>query len=217
VKLLYIHAYRHRFGVEPICAVLSEHDMKIAPQTYYRWRASPIRPAELAEAYLVNQIVDLYRRDKCVYGVRKMWHAARRAGLRVGRDQVGRLMRIAGVQGVRRGTRQTTTTTRDERAARHPDLVKRGWKIPNRPDAVWVADFTYVWAAGGLLRVVHHRRLFPPHSGVAGVDEQDHRSGHRGTRPGSRDAAAGGGRVHRQRIGAPFRRRLTVYCARVHR
>jgi transposase InsO family protein len=129
--------------------VLSEHDMKIAPQTYYRWRACPIRPAELAEAYLVNQIVDLYRRDKCVYGVRKMWHAARRAGLRVGRDQVGRLMRIAGVQGVRRGAHQTTTTTRDERAARHPDLVKRGWKTPNRPDAVWVADFTYVWTTGG--------------------------------------------------------------------
>ena len=81
VKLCYIHAYRHRFGVEPICAVLSEHGMKIAPQTYYRWLACPIRPAELEEAYLVNQIVDIYRRNKCVYGVRKMWHAARRAGV----------------------------------------------------------------------------------------------------------------------------------------
>jgi transposase InsO family protein len=129
--------------------VLSEHDMKIAPQTYYRWLACPVRPTELAEAYLVNQIVDLYRRNKCVYGVRKMWHAARRAGLRVGRDQVGRLMRIAGIQGVRRGTRRTTTTTRDERAPRHPDLVKRGWETPNRPDAIWVADFTYVWTACG--------------------------------------------------------------------
>jgi hypothetical protein len=79
--------------------VLSEHDMKIAPQTYYRWLVCPVRPAELEEAYLVNAIVDIYRRNKCVYGVRKMWHAARRAGLRVGRDQVGRLMRIAGRAG----------------------------------------------------------------------------------------------------------------------
>jgi hypothetical protein len=55
--------------------------MKIAPQTYYRWLACPIRPAELEEAYLVNQIVDIYRRNKCVYGVRKMWHAARRTGV----------------------------------------------------------------------------------------------------------------------------------------
>jgi putative transposase len=153
VKLCYIHAYRHRFGVEPICAVLSEHDMKIAPQTYYRWLARPIRPTELEEAYLVNDIVNLYRRNKYVYGVRKMWHAARRAGFSVGRDQVGRLMRIAGIQGVRRGAHHTVTTTRDERAPRHPDLVRRGWKTPNRPDAIWVADFTYVWTACGFCYV----------------------------------------------------------------
>ena len=56
MKLCYIHTYRHRFGVEPICAVLSEHDMKIAPQTYYRWLACPVRPAELEDAYLVTSI-----------------------------------------------------------------------------------------------------------------------------------------------------------------
>ncbi len=138
--------------------------MKIAPQTYYRWLARPVRPAELVEAHLVNKLVDLYRRNKCVYGVRKMWHAARRAGLQVGRDQVGRLMRVAGIQGVRRGAHRTATTSRDERAARHPDLVKRGWKAPNRPDAIWVADFTYVWTACGFCYVsfitdVYSRRV----------------------------------------------------------
>jgi putative transposase len=142
VRLLYINAYRGRFGVEPICAVLSEHGMKIAPGTYYKWLARPVRPAELEEAYLVNEIVDLYRRKKCVYGVRKMRHAARRARLRLGRDQVERLMRIAGVQGVRRGAHHPTTTTREPGTPRHPDLARRGWKTPNRPDAVWVADFT---------------------------------------------------------------------------
>ena len=93
-----------------------------------------------------------------------MWHAARRAGLALGRDQVGRLMRMAGVQGVRRGAHRTVTTTRDERAPRHPDLVKRGWAAPNRPDAVWVADFTYVWTACGFCYVsfitdVYSRRI----------------------------------------------------------
>jgi putative transposase len=144
--------------------VLSEHGMTIAPQTYYRWLACPVRPAELEEAYLVNEIVAIYRRNKCVYGVRKMWHAARRAGLQLGRDQVGRLMRIAGVQGVRRGLHRMVTTTRDARAPRHPDLVKRGWTAPNRPDAVWVADFTYVWTTCGFAYVsfitdVYSRRI----------------------------------------------------------
>lgn len=164
MKLCYIHEFRYRFGVEPICAVLSEHDMKIAPQTYYRWLACPVRPTELEEAYLVNTVVDLYRRNRCVYGVRKMWHAARRSGIAVGRDQMGRLMRIAGIQGIRRGAHHVVTTARDDRAPRHPDLVKRGWKTPNRPDAIWVADFTYVWTACGFAYVsfitdVYSRRI----------------------------------------------------------
>lgn len=164
MKLLYIHQYRHRFGVEPICDVLSEHDMKIAPQTYYRWLTCRVTPAEWDEAHLVNTIVDLYRKNRCVYGVRKMWHTTRRAGLGLGRDQVGRLMRIAGVQGVRRGAHRTTTTRRDERATRHPDLVRRGWNSPTRPDALWVADFTYVWTTCGFAYVsfitdVYSRRI----------------------------------------------------------
>ena len=89
--------------------------MQIAPSTYYKWRVCPVRPTELEEAYLVNAIVDLFRKNKRVYGVRKLWRAARRAGLDVGRDQVGRLMRIAGVQGVRRGSHRVATTTRGHR------------------------------------------------------------------------------------------------------
>jgi len=65
--------------------------------------------------------------------------------------------------GIVTGSR-TVTTTRDERAPRHPDLVKRGWAAPNRPDAVWVADFTYVWTACGFCYVsfitdVYSRRI----------------------------------------------------------
>ena len=131
--------------------MLSEHGVTIVPATFYKWLACPIASAQLEEAYLVNELVDLYRKNKWVYGVRKMWRAARRTGLRLGRDQVGRLMRIAGIQGVRRGVHHTRTTTRDERAPRHPDLVKRGWKTPNRPDAIWVADFTYVWTGCGFV------------------------------------------------------------------
>ena len=160
----YIAAHRDSFGVEPICAVLSEHGVSIAPGTFYKWLTVPLSAAALEEAHLVNILVDLYRRNKRVYGVRKLWKAARRAGLRVGRDQVGRLMRIAGLQGVRRGAHRTVTTTRDQGAPRHPDLVRRGWKTPNRPDAVWVADFTYVWTAAGFCYVsfitdVYSRRI----------------------------------------------------------
>jgi putative transposase len=31
----FIDVHRGRFGVEPVCAVLSEHGCKIAPNTYW--------------------------------------------------------------------------------------------------------------------------------------------------------------------------------------
>jgi putative transposase len=45
-----------------------------------------------------------------VYGARKLWKAAGRAGHDIGRDQVARLMRAAGIEGVRRGPKVRTTS-----------------------------------------------------------------------------------------------------------
>ena len=94
----FIDEYRTRFGVEPICTVLTEHGLSIAPSTYYARRSQPETAAELADAYAANALFDLHRTNRSVYGVRKLWHAAWRSGLQVGRDQVGRLMGIAGDQ-----------------------------------------------------------------------------------------------------------------------
>ena len=51
----YIDAHKHRFGVEPICRVLSEHAMPIAPSSYYAHRRRPVSPALRAEAHLMPQ------------------------------------------------------------------------------------------------------------------------------------------------------------------
>ena len=100
----YIDAHRGRFGVEPICRVLSEHGVQIAPSTYYAALKCPVSPAELADAYLTDAVVSLFRANRSVYGVRKCWQEMRRAGHRVGRDQVARLMRIAGITGETRSS-----------------------------------------------------------------------------------------------------------------
>jgi len=153
VIVAYIDAYRARFGVEPICAVLTEHGITIAPSTYHAHKAAPVTAAALEQAYLANALYTLWVENWCVYGVRKLHHAARRAGLEVGRDQVGRLMNIAGVHGVTRGRHTERTTVRDDTAPRHPDLVKRGWDVPTSVDELWVADFSYVWTLTGFVYV----------------------------------------------------------------
>lgn len=148
----------------PICAVLSELGITIAPFTYYARRSQPVTDAELEEAYTANALRTLWQDNCGVYGARKLWHAARRSGIDIGRDQVARLMRITGAVRGGGGRHRTVTTRRDERTRRHPDLVKRGWSVPDRMDQLWVTDFSYVWTLAALVYVafvvdVYSRRI----------------------------------------------------------
>jgi putative transposase len=149
----YIDAYRVRFGVEPICRVLCEHDVPIAPSTYYAHRACPVSQADWDDAHLANTALDVWHANRSLYGADKLATAMRKAGWKVGRDQVARLMRILGIEGVRRGKHHTVTTRRDPAVVRHPDLINRAWRTVSHPDQWWVADFTYVWTLAGFAYV----------------------------------------------------------------
>jgi len=89
---------------------------------------------------------------KEVCGAHKLWKAARRAGHDVGRDQVARLMRTMGIEGVSRRWRKVFTTLADPDAVRAPDLVNRDFSA-ERPDALWVTDLTYVPTRTGMAYV----------------------------------------------------------------
>ena len=130
-----------RLGVEPICKVL-----QVAPSTYYAAKRRQPSARSVRDEVLVPQLVELWEHNFQVYGARKLWKAAQRAGLEVGRDQTARLMRIAGIHGASR-TRKVRTTRPDPTAVRHPDLVKRDFTATGA-NQLWVTDLTYVptWA-----------------------------------------------------------------------
>jgi putative transposase len=92
------------------------------------------------------QVARVYESNYRVYGRHKIWRQLQREGLTLGRDQVGRLMRELGIAGVVRGKVKRTTIP-DTRAERALDLVDRRF-VAERPDRLWVADFTYAatWA-----------------------------------------------------------------------
>ncbi len=74
-------------------------------------------------------------------GVRKVWHQLLREGIRVARCTVARLMAVMGLAGVLRGKKVRTTVSR--KAVSAGDRVNRQF-VAERPDQLWVADFTYV-------------------------------------------------------------------------
>jgi putative transposase len=148
----FIDERRQEFGgVEPICRVLSQHGVSIAPSTYYAAKARPPSARAVRDGYLREQIRRVHQANYSVYGVRKVWTQLHREGHRVARCTVGRLMRADGLAGAVRG-KTIRTTVADDRHERAGDLVNRDFTAPG-PNRTWVADFTHVAAWCGVVYV----------------------------------------------------------------
>ena len=147
----FVGEHRATFGVEPICTVL-----QIAPSGYRRHAARQrdpcLQPARvLRDAVLAPQIERVWQSNLRVYGADKVWRQLRREGLAVARCTVERLMRRQGLRGAVRG--KTVRTTLSDRNLPCPlDHVNRQFKA-DRPNQLWVSDFTYVSTWQGWLYV----------------------------------------------------------------
>ncbi len=86
-----------------------------------------------------------------VYGAYKVWRQLHREDIPMARCTVERLMRRQGIAGVRRG-KQVITTVPDRSVPCPQDLVNRQFQV-DRPNRLWVADFTYVSTWQGWLYV----------------------------------------------------------------
>ena len=138
----YVDEHKGQFGVEPICKVLP-----IAPSTYYTHRSLQYaleRRSTRAKRDddLKHEIQRVWDDNFRVYDVRKVWRQLKRESHVVARCTVARLMRDLGLRGVVRG-RRVKTTVPDDLLDRPLDRVNRQFDI-SRPNALWVADLTYV-------------------------------------------------------------------------
>nr|WP_248242382.1 IS3 family transposase [Microbacterium kunmingense] len=159
----FIDEHRDRFGVELICRVLRPAVQGFLTSRGYRsavGRAPSAR--QLRDDLLVPEVARLHAENYGVYGRRKMHALMRRQGWEIGRDQTERLMRLAGVRGVRKSKRVFTTRS-DKTAALPSDLVNRRFTAP-APRRLWVCDVTYVATWSGFAYVafvtdVYSRRI----------------------------------------------------------
>jgi putative transposase len=134
----FIDEHRDRFGVEPICRTLG-----VSASAYYHRRAGHRSCRAVEDERLLDRIRDLHAANYYAYGSRRMWKALKRAGERVGRGRVERLMRMHGIVGAKRRGKPWRTTTPDPLAQRRADLVQRDFTAEG-PNRLWVGDFTYL-------------------------------------------------------------------------
>ena len=132
----FIDEQRERFGVEFICQTLG-----VSASAYYQRARGERCARELEDERLLQLIRKTHEVNFEAYGYRRTWKALLRAGERVPRCQVQRLMRVAGIQGAKRRGKPWRTTVSDPNATRPADLVKRDFTA-EEPDALWVCDFT---------------------------------------------------------------------------
>jgi putative transposase len=143
----YIDEQHGRFGVQPICRVLTAHGVAIAPSTYYAAKNRPPSARARRDVALLAQIKRVYKESGEVYGARKVWLQLNREHIACARCTVERLMHHAGLRGVRRGRRVRTTIAAKSQAW-PPDLVHRDFAAA-APNRLWVVDITYVPITAG--------------------------------------------------------------------
>ncbi|EJA8198802.1 IS3 family transposase [Escherichia coli] len=141
---------REQYGGGPVCS-----ELHIAPSTYYHCQQQRHHPDKRSaraqhDDWLKREIQRVYDENHQVYGVRKVWRQLLREGIRVARCTVARLMAVMGLAGVLRGKKVRTTVSRKTVAT--GDRVNRQF-VAERPDQLWVADFTYVSTWQGFVYV----------------------------------------------------------------
>ena len=149
--IAFMDDHRGEHGVEPMCRVLD-----IAPSTWHAHaaaRANPdLRSKRTKEDERLNaEILRIHAENFGVYGARKVWRQLLREGFDAGRDRVARLMQKLGLEGARRG-RRVKTTVSDKTAPCPLDKVNRQFTA-DRPNRLWVGDFTYVPTWAGMVYV----------------------------------------------------------------
>lgn len=143
-RFQFVADHHRRYGVKRLCTILG-----IARSSFYYWRRTAADRAarQAADARLAARIRTVHRESDGTYGVPRITAELREAGERVNHKRIARVMRGAGLAGVRLRRRHRTTVA-DPAAVKAPDLIGRDFNA-SKPNTKYVGDITYLPLSGG--------------------------------------------------------------------
>lgn len=145
MKFAFIRDHKAEFPIEVLCDVL-----KVSRSGYYAWTRRPSSPAALRRGQLVSAIREAHEASRATYGSPRIHRALKARGVTCCENTVAKLMRADGVRAkARRPFVVQTTDSRHDRPVATNALNREFY--PDRPNAVWTADITYVATAEGWL------------------------------------------------------------------
>ena len=113
----------------PLCELV-----ELPRASFYGWAKPVLSDRYLDDAYLSNEVFDIWERSRRTYGSPRVWGQLRRSGTRISRKRVARLMAECSLVGTharkrwRRGRANTApaSASRRRRTLGTPD---RGWRL----------------------------------------------------------------------------------------
>ena len=147
MRFRFIATERASFPVRALCRVVG-----VSASGFYAWlRRGPgsDRCEGAADRGLRARVGAIFAASRGTYGSPRVHAELRARGVRVGRNRVARLMREGGLSAtIRRRAPRTTDSRHDHPVA--PNLLGRRFAA-DRPDAVWLADISYLPTGEGWL------------------------------------------------------------------
>ena len=144
MRFRFVAAERASFPVRMLCRLVG-----VAASGFYAWlRRGPAR-REGADRGLRARVGAIFAASRGTYGSPRVHAELRAQGMQVSRRRVARLMREGGLSAtIRRRAPRTTDSRHDHAVA--PNLLGRRFAA-DRPDAVWLADISYLPTGEGWL------------------------------------------------------------------
>lgn len=157
MRYRFVQEHAQQFPLAMLCRV-----MQVSPSGYYAWRGRGESVRTQANRALLVQIKAAHRRSRNLYGRRRVQRQLQRGGIVCSPNRVGRLMRLAGLRGLRKGTFKATTDSKHSFPVA-PNVLARNFTAA-APDQVWVSDITYLACAEGweylaTVMDLHSRRI----------------------------------------------------------
>ncbi|MEV3939345.1 IS3 family transposase, partial [Glycomyces sp. NPDC049804] len=144
-RFQFVDEHRTRWSVKRLCETLG-----VSRQGYYQWKdRAPARAAKTAaDAATTARIRAVHAASNGAYGSPRITIELREAGEQVNRKRIARLMRVAGICGVRLRRRRPAPPPQDPAAAAVPDRLGRDFTAA-APNRRYVGDITYLPVEGG--------------------------------------------------------------------
>jgi putative transposase len=141
----FIAAEKTNFPVAVMCRMFG-----VSRTGFHNWERRAPSDRALQDAWLTERIRQVHDASRGVYGAPRIQAELRlEHDIHVGRKRIARLMKAAGIAGVRPRER-FKTTIRIPGITPATDLVERQFR-PGRPNVLWVADITYLRTGEGWL------------------------------------------------------------------